>query len=123
MNPWILSVGSDDLELRSAGDGRTLIGLAAPFGKWNAIRDHVGEDIAEREEGAKRSAEVYRRTGLDHTLGEQPPREYRGGDLTREAIHRVEDDADGVDDAKHALVSLIEEDDVPQLADGEVGVT
>src|SRR4051794_19478665 len=43
MNPSILRSCFDDLELRSAGDGRTLVGLAAPFSKWNKIRDHAGE--------------------------------------------------------------------------------
>ncbi len=43
-NPWIIRSGSDaGLEIRSTGDGRTIVGIAAPLGKWNAIRDHAGE--------------------------------------------------------------------------------
>src|SRR4051794_6270418 len=44
MNPSIIRSDSDaELEIRSAGDGRTIVGIAAPLGKWNAIRDQAGE--------------------------------------------------------------------------------
>src|SRR4051812_18531832 len=43
MNPWIIrSAFGADLEVRSGGDGRTIVGLAAPFDKWNPIRDNAG---------------------------------------------------------------------------------
>jgi HK97 family phage prohead protease len=44
MNPWIIRSDSDTgLEIRSTGDGRTIVGIAAPLGKWNSIRDQAGE--------------------------------------------------------------------------------
>lgn len=71
---------------------------------------HRLDDLAEREQSAKSSAEVFDRVGL---TGMSSEREYRGGDLTREAIRTVENMRVASDDAKHALVGLIEEDDSP----------
>jgi HK97 family phage major capsid protein len=85
------------------------------------LADQVGErlaDLEERNEQAARADRAFRGAGLNENQvrgigGAGEERDYRGGNVTREAIRRVEDMRMASDDAKHALVSLIEEDDTP----------
>src|SRR5689334_3448659 len=86
----------------------------AQFDENRVLADQVTERLAEIEErnaAAERSHRMFDHAGI--TPGGAPERDYRGGDVTRQAIRRVEDMRMASDDAKHALVSLIEEDDAP----------
>jgi HK97 family phage major capsid protein len=69
------------------------------------------EDLADREAAAARSAKVFSNAGLSGLNTGDPEREYRGGDVTREAVRRVEGMRMASDDAKQSIVTLIEEDD------------
>lgn len=75
------------------------------------------DQLTEMNAAADRSAAAFKRAGIDQndarTGNSNAYRDYRGGDVTREAIRRVEEMRTASDDAKHALVGLIEEDDTP----------
>jgi hypothetical protein len=52
-SPWVIRSDSDaGLQIRATGDSRTIAGIAAPLGKWNAIRDHPGSYDEMRARGA-----------------------------------------------------------------------
>jgi hypothetical protein len=70
------------------------------------------DEIAERHEATERSNRAFDIAGIRH--GDPVERDYRGGDVTRDAIRTVENMRMASDDAKHALVGLIEEDDTPE---------